>query len=596
MENKECLSKQEFLLLSDEEKWNQYRGIINSYEDESWNLIKQNSELKADIELKKLQIAALILKDKQLQNIAKELEAEAKKAKKEEKGAEIAAESGEKVKSELEIKLEKLEEEKAAAERKVKEKEENIKLMIEDKYGTSSETMVSIFRGKPEGVPTIEPRTEPAPVRGKTLEKLLNNPNVVHKKEIFKLDEKKDWTGWTRINDTFVKIEVSGLPELIVIDGVRETAVRFDPVKGVEKIKAEMPHDNFKGMYFTPSLAALSIIWKLNWGIPWYRQAKYFFDSYGIGRSQLYQLWHKSALLLEPFKDYLLKLLNKNPDKLMHTDDSPIKILDRRKQCYINFKTSGKHDKSQIAICTFLPNHGYDTFRETMKGFVGYIVGDGYKGWQNIDGIKVAACWAHIRRKFTDIVKILEPPSIPGSLAFKILKLINKLFEIERELDKGGFNEAKILRRREEESLPIINEIIELCNGTDIDRHSSLGKACNYVLNLGDTVFTYIYDAYLPIDNNRAERAVKVEVMSRKNFLFCITDDGATDLCTNLSIVLTATANKLDTMKYMKWLLEQPILGKKLSENATQEEIDQYEEELQKLCPWNPEVIKLFAQ
>jgi len=56
---------------------------------------------------------------------------------------------------------------------------------------------------------------------------------------------------------------------------------------------------------------------------------------------------------------------------------------------------------------------------------------------------------------------------------------------------------------------------------------SILGKAISYNLRQGPKLVRYIEDGNLNIDINRAERAIKLFVIGRKNWLFLFTKNDA---------------------------------------------------------------------
>ena len=84
---------------------------------------------------------------------------------------------------------------------------------------------------------------------------------------------------------------------------------------------------------------------------------------------------------------------------------------------------------------------------------------------------------------------------------------------------------------------------------------SLLDKAVNYAKNSWDELFTYREYGYLEISNNLAERAVKPFVISRKNFLFSKTENGALASGLLFSIIQTAKANGLCVDRYLEYAL-----------------------------------------
>ena len=62
----------------------------------------------------------------------------------------------------------------------------------------------------------------------------------------------------------------------------------------------------------------------------------------------------------------------------------------------------------------------------------------------------------------------------------------------------------------------------------------------------------------VPIDNNRAENAIRPFAVGRKNWMHCNTANGAKASATLYSIIATAQANGLDVEKYLAKLFSQP--------------------------------------
>jgi len=86
---------------------------------------------------------------------------------------------------------------------------------------------------------------------------------------------------------------------------------------------------------------------------------------------------------------------------------------------------------------------------------------------------------------------------------------------------------------------------------------SHLGKAIQYCLNQWDALTGFLKDGRLEIDNNRSERSIKPFVISRKNFLFCITPQGAKASAVTFSLIESAKENGLKPYEYLKYLLDE---------------------------------------
>ena len=61
----------------------------------------------------------------------------------------------------------------------------------------------------------------------------------------------------------------------------------------------------------------------------------------------------------------------------------------------------------------------------------------------------------------------------------------------------------------------------------------------------------------IELSNNRAERSIKPFVISRKNFLFANTANGARGSAVIFSLIETAKENGLDPYRYLTWVLNE---------------------------------------
>jgi transposase len=95
----------------------------------------------------------------------------------------------------------------------------------------------------------------------------------------------------------------------------------------------------------------------------------------------------------------------------------------------------------------------------SRPGYAGLMQADAYAGFtklyeanRKLGPIVEAACWAHGRRKFFDLVRLSKAP-----IAVEAVKRIDVLFAIEREIN--GLMPQERLRVRQERSRPMIIEL-----------------------------------------------------------------------------------------------------------------------------------------
>jgi transposase len=159
--------------------------------------------------------------------------------------------------------------------------------------------------------------------------------------------------------------------------------------------------------------------------------------------------------------------------------------------------------------------------RSVLSGYRGIVLCDGYGAYEALaragPEIRLAHCWAHVRRKFIEI-----EPHYPRACE-EILQLISKIYLVEREVQRLGLPEPESLAQRaklrEERSRPLIEAIrtwAEDQRQKALPR-SGLGQATDYLLGLWKGLTRFLENPRIPLDNNAAERALRGVVVGRKN-------------------------------------------------------------------------------
>ena len=89
-----------------------------------------------------------------------------------------------------------------------------------------------------------------------------------------------------------------------------------------------------------------------------------------------------------------------------------------------------------------------------------------------------------------------------------------------------------------------------------VSKKSDLAKAIGYVLTRWSALTRYVEDGRIEIDNNAAERALRVVALGRKNYLFCGSDAGGERAAAIYSLIGTAKLNGIDPEAYLRHVLE----------------------------------------
>ena len=361
--------------------------------------------------------------------------------------------------------------------------------------------------------------------------------------------------------------------------------------KPCENDVKELP-DQFGDSFLTPSLGAYIVTRKFLYGVPLYRLESILGDAgVGISRVQLADYCIRVADELAPISDRIADdfIHSQERAKVRHADETTLKVVRNSREsgrtCRMFVYTSCKWDKRLSAVYRFCTDRKAENIISFFVDYSGVVVCDDYSGYDTLAGeslgqITLARCWFHWRKRFEEIVLLVEKsaPSeakkkaaLSKSYAAEVLKKMQKLFEIEKE--HAADTADGLLKARREQSRPIVDELFSDMKAKMDSFQGSLKEAVSYGLNIEKDLRVFLDNPYVEMTNNVCERAVKDFVMARKNFLFSYSEKGAKAAGTLMTVIRTARLNQVDPEKYIAYVLTQ--LGK-----TSQKDIDS-------LLPWS---------
>lgn len=319
--------------------------------------------------------------------------------------------------------------------------------------------------------------------------------------------------------------------------------------------RAKVPNKPLAKSNATASLLAHILVSKFKDHLPLYRQSQILerFDHY-IPRATLSNWVLACGTMLTPLvnllKDDLVEL------DYLCSDETPINVLDLEGQAYMWVHIGGVRENRAV-VYDFQSSRSGDTALKFLDNFTGYHQCDAYSGYNNLHnklGIICVGCWAHARRKFYEITKLV---SVPG-VADRMLKLIGLLYDVEREADQNNLPPKQRKKLRLKKSVPILKTIKAL-----LDEYKEitppkgmLGKAIAYSLNQWESLNTYLLDGRIRIDNNDNEGIIRLIALGRRNWLFFKSENGAKAGAAIYSILQTAIANDIDVYSYLKYVFD----------------------------------------
>ncbi len=162
-------------------------------------------------------------------------------------------------------------------------------------------------------------------------------------------------------------------------------------------------------------------------------------------------------------------------------------------------------------------------------------------------GGKRPGCWAHGRRRLVEAARSGDRVALEG------VRIIAKLFAVERAATCAGDNAQERRDRRHRCSRPILDELREW-----LDRQKAvtppktpLGKGLGYLDRQWTRLLLFLNDGNIEATNNRRERELRRLVLGRKNWLFTWLDDGGERTGNILSIVATCIAHDVNPRAYL---------------------------------------------
>ena len=164
---------------------------------------------------------------------------------------------------------------------------------------------------------------------------------------------------------------------------------------------------------------------------------------------------------------------------------------------------------------------------------------------------------AHGRRKFTELEEVF-----PDECTV-VIEALRQVFDHEEEARVQHMSAEVRLRYHQQSSGPIMDRLkhwldAQLTERT-VEPNSSLGKAFQYLLTHWQTLTRFLEVPGAPLENNMAERALKLAIRQRKNSLFYATDYSAYVASILTSLIATCLQAGVNALDYLVALQEHRI-------------------------------------
>lgn len=411
------------------------------------------------------------------------------------------------------------------------------------------------------------------------------------KKEVIPLPEEERicpecGTGLVKVGEEYVRTEFRFVPAKgYVVKIYRETwkcPVCTEEAGNLTSeffIKSIIEEPLIPNSYVSPSVAAWIMYRKFVDAVPLYRQEM---DWKQLGVPLLRATMANWMIVcaknyLKPLYDHLYRQLMKRT--FLMADETRVQVLKEpgrnpETDSFMWLFRSGEDGLAPIILFYYTETRKKANAEDFLRGTNGYLMCDGYQGYNSLPGLKRCSCYAHIRRYFVDAVPKGKELDLSNT-AVQGVYYCNKLFEIERHCTNRKFTPEQRKAYRDEKAGPVIKSFIKWLKLVKAVNGSRLDKAVKYTLNQEAYLTTYLEDGRCSLSNNLSEVEIHPFTTGRKNWLFSDTPKGAESSAIIYSIVECAKANCLNIYKYLNWLLMH-----KPSQKMTDDELD-------RLVPWS---------
>jgi transposase len=346
---------------------------------------------------------------------------------------------------------------------------------------------------------------------------------------------------------------------------------------GPQIVIADKPLSPIEKGLAAPGLLAHLIISKYGDHLPLYRLERILERHHiDLARSTMCDWMRECAEVLKPLYNLMVKEVLAS--RIIHTDDTPVDVLDRE---YPGTTKTGRFwvylgdkDHPQI-VFTYTPSRSRNGPMEFLKGWGKdrkvYLQADAYGGYDGIylgeagGHVIEVACFAHCRRKCYDARESDAATSTQALAYIRLLYDVEDQAKEQFESQAPGSDARPLsairLALRQELSVPRLGQFHawlksqQAAHGGPVLPKSPMGQAITYALNQWDALCVFTTDGDLDIDNNASENALRRVALSRKNWLFCGSDNGGHTAAVLFSFIAVCQRHKVNAFDYLRDVL-----------------------------------------
>lgn len=213
---------------------------------------------------------------------------------------------------------------------------------------------------------------------------------------------------------------------------------------------------------------------------------------------------------------------------------------------------------ARAVLFAYTAEHTSDVVRELFGEFRGYLQADASAVYDVLgrgppkdtdEGVTLVGCWAHARRYFFEAALCRYPVGVEGLLRIRALYAAERACKAVAPAERLAFRRAQLG--------PLMDDFfgwVRAARETTPGRNLAT-KALGYATNQAHELRRVLDRADVPLDNTRAERALRKIVVGRKNWLFYGSDTHAEAAAALFSLIATCRLHHLDPFAYLDEVL-----------------------------------------
>lgn len=213
---------------------------------------------------------------------------------------------------------------------------------------------------------------------------------------------------------------------------------------------------------------------------------------------------------------------------------------------------------ADAVLFAYVERHTSEAVKEIFGEFRGLLQADASAVYDILtrgppsdidDGIELVGCWAHCRRGLFEAALCRHPAGVQGLMRIRAMYAVDAEGRRVPRDERTAFRAAHLR--------PLMDEFFTWAAAArDLTPGRNLAtKALGYALNQEAELRRVLQSGDIPLDNTRAERALRKIVVGRKNWMFYGTDTHAEAAAAIFSIIASCRLHGVDPFVYFDEVL-----------------------------------------